>query len=378
MLLASITPCAAFGQVVVLSADRASVVADVRMTDAKVELLDPGGQLKESIPASEVWRIGFEVLPRHDKPASWLCTRDGRRLRGQALTLDMTQARLTASAGEVISLPREDLEAVFFQARLPAYEPPDYGVRIISATGDVLDAPAIELTDDGVLVDAGPDVEPIVLARDRVAGVVWSTGEAEGVADADKTGRSILDLRSGERLIGVLSAIDANQVRVESPGGERTVPRREVRSIARPGLKRIPAENRLPQVPRDKSGRLPAIRAKANGLGNPIRLGWRVYRHGIGLRAPAEATLSVPKDARWFTGRFGVDRDAPADVQVNWAILVDGKMAIEGKEARRDEAATVFAVDVKGAKSIVLEAKPAAHDAAGCLGDFADVMFVCP
>jgi hypothetical protein len=299
--------------------------------------------------------------------------RDGRQISGESLAIQPAGVTLKATGKPDVFARRDELSAVFFRATLPAVSPPGSGVRIISANGDTLDAPQAELTESGVVLDLDPGTDPVHLPRDRLAGVVWAVRAPAAKAGTTAPSHRI-ELRTGERLNGHVVSLDGEFLTLKGNGEPQRLDRREVQVIwFGPRAIRL-AQDQISDAP--ASGERPVFRRGRHALGGPLRLGRRVYQNGIGLRGPVSLDIPVPPQARWFLADVGADADAARFARVVCEVLVDGQSRSRYEGLAPMAAARTVAVRVDGAERVTLRVTPTDDDPTGCLGDFADAMFI--
>ncbi len=364
----------ASGGVLVLTEDRAIEAADVRIgSDGDVVVINPDGTVAARIAAEKLVLLRFDVRARRTQPRAWLYLHDGRRISGDSLEIGPDRAVLRGAGRVDTTVSRDELAVLFFRAAPPEPKPPAAGVRIISTNGDILDAPVIELTDVGVLVEIDPESEPLHLARDRVAGVIWPARAAAGPTPRDPT-RRLVDLRTGERLIGQVVSLDGQVLLLKTGNTSRTIHRREVGAIWFGRRTVRAAEDQVPAAPASEDR--PRYRRGLNALGAPLRLGRRVYHRGLGLRGPETIDVPVPAGARWFLAYLGADADAAPFALISLEVLVDGQRRMHHQGVAPGELARPVAVAVQGATQITLGVHPSGDEATGCLGDFADAIFI--
>jgi hypothetical protein len=360
-------------QVLVLTPDQAVSGERLHIEKGEIQLFPQEGS-KSSLKFADALWIGFDARPCEMPRRSWLSLQDGQRLAGQSLDIVPGKFVLKRADGGEIAAAVEDTAAVVFASFRPDIaSPPESGVRIISTNGDALDAPAVELTPGGAVVDINPAVDPLLIPRDRLAGLVWA--ESSGSDAAGKAGGASVqvELRDGERWTGTIRSLDGQGLTLSTGDGERKVPGRELRTISQAGT-RIVVLDAVVEAP-EAEGR-PPYRIGRNALGGPLRLGGRFFARGIGGRAPLELNVAIPENAVWFTGAAGVDADAAAFGRVSFEFLVDGKPAREQKDARPDEAPRAVTIPVKGARTLTIRMSAPTGDSTGSLGDIVDALFI--
>lgn len=379
LMTAGIAACctgAVRGDVLVLMRDRAVVAADVRIDASGVQL--SGGQAApagEVVGRDEVSVMLFDVLPRDAAARAWVCLRDGRRLSGESVEVEDDRVALQTSPGGDVVAGMAEVRALYFHARRPdAAGSPAEGVRIVSTNGDTLNVPTLDWVDGGALVEVDPSLDPIPLPRERIAAILWPEDSAGASATTPVVAQPLVDLRTGERLAGDVASLDSERIVVRSGGQDLSIPRREVEAIRFASPVEAAAETLVSPAP--ETGERPLWRINRNALGGPLRMGSRMYRRGFGLRAGGTVEIPVPKGARWLIATAGADADGARTARMRLAIHVDGDERFGSDEITPGAAAGRIAVRVQDAAVIKLSVSPAGDDPAGCLGDFAHVVFV--
>jgi hypothetical protein len=302
-------------------------------------------------------------------PRPWVCLHDGTRISGRQLQLSADGATLTTGSGDPFSAPYGQIAAIFFRAARPSFEAPTDGIRIISATGDVLDAPLADVDTEGVFIDINPNVDPIHLPTDRLSAIVWSARKND--LASENRGAARVELRSGEVFVARVTRLDGQALEMQTPAGPRVIPRREV--VALRAARLVSAQ---PASPPPEDTLRPAWRLNSNALGLPLRMGGRAFKTGIGLHAPVRVTLPVPPQALWFVALAGADADAAPFARVKAEIQVDGQSAWKLDAAAPGQPPRYAAVKVNGAREVTLVVESAGDDHTACLGDFAHAAFI--
>lgn len=364
LLMSMICVVSASADVLILTEDRAIAAAAVRIRSNGVIQTDTVSDLK----LEDVLLMRFDTLPCDAGPRAWLCFRQGQRISGRSLSVGPDRISLTASNGSTITAGLDELSAVFFRVDQPTNtQPPETGVRIVSANGDVMNAPAVELTEAGAIVDISPDVDPILLVRDRVAGVLWPSNpaSAEGL---------FVELRTGERLTGQIISLDETVLVLKTDGAAKKIHVRDISEIQREPRRKRLIDERVPAWPSSQDR--PQYRIGRNALGGPLAIGRRLYRQGIGCRGPVALDVDVPAGARWFVADFGVDNRAASFARVTFTVLVNGEPKSQLDNISPGEPARRLAVAVRNVNTITLKVEPVGESPVGCLGDIVDAMFV--
>ncbi|MFW6163951.1 MAG: NPCBM/NEW2 domain-containing protein, partial [Planctomycetota bacterium] len=88
--------------------------------------------------------------------------------------------------------------------------------------------------------------------------------------------------------------------------------------------------------------------------GNPLRIGERTYRKGLGMHSRCELTYALDGGYRRFLADVGLDEEIGDKGNVDVAVLVDGKAKFERQGVTGRDAPIPVDVDVEGAKTLTL------------------------
>ncbi len=367
---------AAAGDVLVLTVDNEALRArDVRIADGfgACTLATADGKTLRDVPREALVALRF-AWPRADRPpAAWLALKDGRRLRGASLRLAREGATLESATGAApLFAPRDTLAALCLDCTDPAvFAAPAEGVRIFSRDGETVDAPAVGLSDDAVTIELDPSLDPMRLARERVAAILWAN-DAPPVAAG--RGEVMVELRNGERRKGVLKSLGTDGVVLIEGAGGCTLARRQVETLWFGTHRGVRIDDCVPRPPAGPE--CPAWRVGKDALGGPLRLGVRTCATGLGLRAGASVTIRVPPAARFLVACAGASADAAPFGALTIEILADGKAAAAVVNVRPGSAAREIALPLRGVGAITVRASAAGEATAGCVGGVGDALFI--
>ena len=88
--------------------------------------------------------------------------------------------------------------------------------------------------------------------------------------------------------------------------------------------------------------------------GNPLRLGGRTYRKGLGVHSRCELTYALDGAYRRFLADVGIDEEVGDKGDVDVAVLVDGKVVFERKGLTGRAAPLPVALDIAKAARLTL------------------------
>ena len=111
--------------------------------------------------------------------------------------------------------------------------------------------------------------------------------------------------------------------------------------------------------------------------GNPLSIGGRSFDKGIGGHALSSVIIDLDGKANRFTAFVGVDDEVKGDDRakrfpIDFRVLVDGKPAFKSGPIKVGDAAKAVDVDLTGAKTLVLYARPAGPGIDFTHADWAD------
>lgn len=115
--------------------------------------------------------------------------------------------------------------------------------------------------------------------------------------------------------------------------------------------------------------------ANKSASGKKLTLNGKQY-DGIGTHAESKMTVAVNGKAEQFTALVGVDDNAGGDGTVIFKISGDGRELFNSGELKRGDAPKEVRVDLKGVKTVVLEALPGSNGKNYAHADWADAKFV--
>ena len=88
--------------------------------------------------------------------------------------------------------------------------------------------------------------------------------------------------------------------------------------------------------------------------GNPLRIGGRTYRKGLGVHSRAELTYALDGAYRRFLADVGIDDEVGEKGNADVQVLVDGKVAFERKGIRGRQQPIPVSIEVAGAARLTL------------------------
>lgn len=110
--------------------------------------------------------------------------------------------------------------------------------------------------------------------------------------------------------------------------------------------------------------------------GTPLRLGGVVYPHGVGTHANSTFWVDLKGAAGKFVAVVGVDDERPASGSVTFEVWVDGKRRADTGVMRGGDAPKLIAVDLAGAKTMMLAVSDAGDGIGNDHADWAGAMIV--
>ena len=362
-LLSSIGTAA---DVIVITNNQTVVAKRITVENGLATLIGGKDTKTSDFPIDELQRLIFDPPPAYSPTADWLCLRNGQRLRGDKLVIGPDRVALQREDLEPISAALDDVEAIFFSTSVPKLKtPPTSGVRILSANGDVLNAPFAELTTAGIIVDINPDIDPLLLPRERLQGIIWP-------ADPKQQPQTITSLRTGQQWIGTLVSIDEDALTIDAGDGKHTVPLRDVREVSRQQVRQIPLDDALA----DKTHELPRHRTDRNALGGPLQIGNAFYASGVGIRGGVEIELTPPRTAKWLIGWVGLDGESSSAAAARFEVRSRETELFRSERLSAGDQAMPVAVAVKDVERLLIRFVADEENTSHFLGDVVNAYFV--
>lgn len=105
-------------------------------------------------------------------------------------------------------------------------------------------------------------------------------------------------------------------------------------------------------------------------FGNQITISGKVFAHGIGVRGDSKIFVDLKGAATQFTALLGVDDGTTSAGLVNFEIWVD-KKKVESSTVKKGEPAKPIAVNLKGAKQLILITNPGTNGDSRAHADWA-------
>lgn len=120
-----------------------------------------------------------------------------------------------------------------------------------------------------------------------------------------------------------------------------------------------------------RAGQQTVAQADKSIDGNPIRIGGKVFEHGVGTRATSVLFVNVAGGADRFSAMVGADDNpappanpgapppaAPPAIPIVFRLVGDGRVLHVSKAVARGDAPEALDVDVRGIETLVLQVKP--------------------
>jgi len=320
-------------------------------------VLRVGGKVRR-VPCADLLAIDLRDERPTPRPGdSSLVLRDGRVLRGTIVGGSSRAVALRSPLFAAVECPLAAIARVEFPVAQPARppRPAEKQDRLLFANNDVVDGTVLAFGPDGVRFRSELLGE-LDIAFDRLKTLVFAahSGAAPAVPkgvyavvhadDGSVVAGTIRSLAEGRLALGAafgqpLSLALDRIARIEFRGGRLIF----LSDLEPAEVKETPFFDLVWRYRRDRSVD-----------GNPLRLGDRSYRKGLGVHSRCELTYALDGAYRRFLADVGIDEEVGEKGNVDVAVLVDGQVRFERKAVTGRDAPLPVAVDVAGAKRLTL------------------------
>lgn len=336
-----------------------------------------------------------------------------------AFSLDRGVSFRPTGGAEIRLIPSQDI------IQITIAEPPapiaNQGLVFELANGDRLSGRVIAFENDRVQVET-PSLGPVQIPLGAVSQLSARRAEepARGAADSLPTTRredDIVLLNNGDTAAGLIAAIDAEGIVLETPGGENRIPLDRVAvavlvpdptppghgpaalltlrdgtrltvgaaqwqgATGTRGTLDVSLWDSRVAVPFDQVRRIeirggrwtwlsqlgpsdyvhtPMLslawpwRADRNALGKPLRVAGRTFEHGLGVHSECTLRYALNGEYESFVTCFGLDDDSGPYAAVDVEIRVDGRTRLERKGIGPGRLDGPTRIDLKGAQALEL------------------------
>jgi mono/diheme cytochrome c family protein len=128
----------------------------------------------------------------------------------------------------------------------------------------------------------------------------------------------------------------------------------------------------VPDVATTGAGKVETDR---NCTGTALHIGGQVWARGVGVHAPSRLVYAVPRGARAFVARVGLDDGAPGG-SVRFEVRVDGASCWQSGTMKFGRVAHAYAAIPEGARQLELLVDDAGNGVASDHADWVDAGFV--
>ncbi|MCX5759001.1 MAG: alpha-galactosidase, partial [Candidatus Hydrogenedentes bacterium] len=145
----------------------------------------------------------------------------------------------------------------------------------------------------------------------------------------------------------------------------------------------------LGQLDKDAAARIPikvirqdhsVLHFGQSCIDTPIHIGDQTFEHGLGTHATSEIAMAIPKGAKAFEARVGIDNNLDTQGSrgsVTFGILIDGKETFRTPVLRGGDQPAPVHVDIpEGAEELLLNVDPTPDGLGYDQADWADACFV--
>ncbi|MBL7223893.1 MAG: NPCBM/NEW2 domain-containing protein [Candidatus Brocadiae bacterium] len=314
-----------------------------------------------TIPCSDLLELRLrDAEPAVRAAAAMLSLRDGSIVRGTILgggarAVNVQGAALGTVACPLGAIARIELPGTHRKAS--AAEASSKTDRLFLQSDEVVEG-TVEAIEEGKVVFRAAGLGKVDVPFDRVRAIAFAR-DASAATEAPKGVVAIVHTDDGsvvsgrltgmadgkvalETLFGPKLAIAAEDIlRIEFRGGRLTY----LSDLEPASVKETPFFDIVWRHRRDRSVD-----------GNPLRLGGKSYRKGLGTHTRCELTYALDGGFRRLLADVGIDDEVGDKGSVDVQVLVDGKVRFERKGITGRDAPLRVQVDVTQARQLVLVA----------------------
>jgi len=316
------------------------------------------GDALRRIPCADLRTLELRSgKPTPDREATTLVLRNGDRLRGRLGEGGGRAIRVSVALAGAAQCPLRAIERI----ELPCPQPPrplqagSRADRLLFRNGERVEG-TVEAIGAGGITFRSPLLGQLEVAFDRLAAIAFAAHQARPpdpkqgiVAIVHGTDGTVVSGRPGrladgqfklDATFGAELRIRADRILfIEFRGGRLVY----LSDIEPAELKETPFFDLVWHHRRDRSVD-----------GNPLRLGDRTYRKGLGVHSRCEITYDLARGYRRFLAHVGIDEEVGEKGDADVAVLVDGQVRFEKKGLTGADDAVAVALDVAGASRLTL------------------------
>lgn len=294
----------------------------------------------------------------------------GDRLQANVLDGEGEELSLELIGGVPLKLSIDSLRSLRFAQRIPSgwssrLEPAVEGDRLYRKTRaglDRIDGTLVSFSASGVTLDGALGEK--LFEWNEVAAFFVEVFDEELETETDRV-PVVVDLTDSSRLTGTLVSLDEHTLKLRFEDADLELPTWAVAElVVDDGQLQFLSELTPTRVEEgspfgDDLGMQWPYRVDLSVTGEPLRVGGRTHRRGLGVHAPSRLTWKLEGQWKQLRGSVALDdqvKRLPADGSVIFRILLDGEKAWESALIRGGDAAvTIPSVELKDATELTLE-----------------------
>ena len=324
-----------------------------------------GDGVPEGLTLDDLRRIDLPGARASEKPIVVVELRGGGRVQGKAVTIGDDKCQIQWTLGEDLNLPIDVVRAVRFE---PATANPEFDKSLAAPAADS-DRIFFKVDDrydslKGLIVSLTAEQLTFqlegaerMLPRTQLYGIVVAQAQAE-----DNPTQSVVSLRDGSRLAGILTSIADDQATIELPGGRRigfpwtAASRMDVRSD------RVAYLSDLKPTAVDESAVVTLSRSwqrDKNVLGKPLVLAGKTFDKGIGVHARSSLAFAADQKFDKLAAVIGIDAGTGGKGDCVFTVLGDGQ-PIFTKRVKGNDPPENLSVEISRYDQVTLLVEPGA------------------
>ena len=361
-LLAPLLVSASFGATAITVEDQTISGELIGLDAGPIAVLRVGGKVRR-IPCADL--LAIELRSGNASPRtgdSAVVLRDGRVLRGAIVGGGSRAVALRSPLFTALECPLAAITRIEFPVAQPTQPPKPARKhdRLLFANNDLVDGTVLAFGPKGIRFRSELLGE-LDVGFDRLKTLVFAAQDG-GKPPTPKGVTALVRADDGSIVAGTIRSLTEGRLELQAAGV--TIPNGVPLSLALDHVLRIEFRGGrlvfLSDLEPAEVKETPFFdlvwhyRRDRSVDGNPLRLGDRTYRKGLGVHSRCELTYALEGSYRRFLADFGLDEEVGDKGNVDVAVLVDGKPRFERKGLTGRDAPLAIAVDLTGASRLTL------------------------
>ena len=357
VLAAVLLASGAFGATAITVDDERIAGELIGLDATPTAVLRVGGAVRR-VPCADLLSIELRAArPSARAGDSALVLRDGRVLRGTLVGGSRRAVALRSPLFTALECPLAAITRVEFPVAQPGQPPRPAAKhdRLLFANNDVVDGTVESFGPEGIRFRSALLGE-FDVAFDRLKTVVFASQSAP-LPPAPKGIVAVAHADDGTVVAGTIRSLTEGRLELQAAFGPSLslALDRIVRIEFRGGRLVFLSDLEPAQVAETPFFDLVWRHRRDRSVdGNPLRIGERTYRKGLGVHSRCELTYALAGGFRRFLADVGLDEEIGDKGNVDVAVLVDGQVKLERKGVTGRDAPLPVAVDLAGAARLTL------------------------